>query len=139
MIEKDLKTYLQASAAISDVVGTRIYSSRVAQGIKGALIVLRNITSQREYTLTGEVGVKLSTVQIDAYDQTSVKAQALAEKIRNRLSGYAGAAGDITIQAATIIAERALRDTPVDASDQWTFRYSMDFDIWHTQSVPTFT
>lgn len=139
MIERDLRTHFLGSTSIADVVESRIYGSRAPQGVRGPLIVLRSVSSDRSYHLQNEAGVKESVVQVDCYDATARKAEELSELVRNRLSGYRGAAGDVTIQAATILSEHAYRESPKDRSDQWVFRYSVDYSITHTQSVPTHT
>lgn len=139
MIEKDIKKYLHASTNIRGVVGNRIYAGRAGQNVVGALLIVRNVTSQRFYSLSNEVGTKESTLQVDCYEDSATKAYDLSELVRNRLSGYAGAAGDATVYQSQIVSERASTETPENKSDRWVFLYSMDFAIHHDSTVPTFT
>ena len=139
MIEREIKKYLHASANIRNVVGNRIYAGRAGMNVAGAMLIVRNITSQRFYSLANEVGTKESTLQIDCYDDSATKAYDLSELVRNRLSGYAGAAGDATLYEATIISERASTESPENKSDRWVFLYSTDYAIFHDSTVPTFT
>jgi hypothetical protein len=138
MIEREIKKYLHGSSNIRDVVGNRIYQGRAIQNVQGALLILRNITSERHYSLSEEVATKASILQIDAYDETAVKAYDLGELVRNRLSGYTGAAGDITIYGSTIISERSNVEEPGNRGDRWVFVYSFDFELTHSQTSPTF-
>lgn len=139
MIEKDLKTFFDGSSAITNIVGNRICVNNRPQGMRGPSIILRNISPEHYYTLTSEAPVVRDVVQIDCYNVTSTQADGLAEKVRNRLSGYRGAAGDTTIQGAVIIRDDAFTDEPEDNSDRWIHRRSLDFSIHHTQAVPTHT
>ncbi len=139
MIEKDLRTYLLDSTAITDVVRNRIFSGYAKQGVRGAILVIRSISPEHHYTLQAEVSTRLSRVQIDCYDETTRLAEELSEKVRNRLSGYSGTAGDITIQSATITSGGPLTEEPRDKSDKWIHRYRLDFAIHHDTTVPTLT
>lgn len=139
MIEADLKTFFDGSAAIASIVASRIYASRIPQGVSGAAIVLRNISPEHFNTLANEANVVRAVVQIDCYDSSATKADTLGEKVRNRLSGYRGDAGNTTIQSAVIIRDNASTDTPENKSDRWIHRRSLDFSIHYTQAVPTHT
>lgn len=139
MIEKDIRTHLLGSTAITDVVRNRIFEGHAKKGVRGAIIIVRDTSSEHFNTLENEVGVKRARVQIDCYDKTGRYAFALAEKVRNRLSGYRGEAGDTTIQGATLENSGPLAEKPENKSDQWIHRYYLDFSIFHTQSTPTHT
>lgn len=139
MIEKDLKTFFDGSAAITDIVAGRIYAGHVPQGVKGAVIVLRNQSPEHFYTLTNEADATRAVVQIDCYGKTATQADNLGEVVRNRLSGYRGTAGDVTIQGAIILRDNAFTEEPEDKSDQWIHRRSLDFSIIFGQTVPTHT
>ena len=137
MIETDIRTFLLADTDIAAVVSTRVFGGKVPQGTTGAVIVLRNISGNRHYHLTNEATARESLVQIDCYQSSMTLADALAELVRNRLSGYRGAAGSTTVQAATIISERAFREEPQNASDRWIYRSSADYSIIYSTTAPT--
>lgn len=139
MIEKEIKKYLYGSNPIRNVVGNRIYAGKAGQIVTGAMLIVRNVTSQRFYGLVNEIGTKQSILQIDCYENSATKAYDLSELVRNRLSGYSGAAGDATVYESMIIAERADREKPENKSDRWVFRYSADYQIYHDSVVPTFS
>jgi len=138
MIEKDIKKHLHASSNIRNVVGNRIFAGRAGQTARGALLIVRNITSERFYSLSSEVAAKSSVLQVDCYEDSAVKAYDLSELVRNRLSGYRGTAGDAEIHDTQIVSERAYTEKPENKSDRWVFAYSFDFAILHDSTVPTF-
>jgi hypothetical protein len=134
----NLRTYLLDDEDVRHVVAERCYAGRVPEGVKGAVIVLQLITRQHHYHLGNEADVVEPTVQIDCYEATSALAEELAEHVRNRLSGCRGAtAGDMTLQTAIIISDSSSTEEPRDKSDRWIYRVSVDYQIFHSQSVPT--
>lgn len=147
MIEKIVREYLLDDDDVRDIVGSRIYVGYVPGGVTGAVIVLRKISTERTYHLLNEAGARADVVQIDCYDETGTQAYQLSEIVRNRLSGAVTQSvsyleGDYTtgqIHYAWIINERELAEEPENASDRWTHRYSVDYEIGVSQSVPTHT
>lgn len=137
MIEADLKTFLLDSDSIRDVVGNRVFAGKAPKSSRGAVLIVRNTSPDHFYTLTNEANALRAMVQIDCYDETPTKADALGELVRNRLSGYRGTAGGATIQGATIARDNAFRESPENSSDKWIHRRSFDFSIFYAQTVPT--
>lgn len=148
MIERLLYAFLRDSEAVRDRVGGRIYAGHAPANTQGPVIILRVVSRIRDdkYSLDNEIGVTESIVQVDCYDERPALAYELFELVRNRLSGYSGevthtaANGSETttfILSATIMREGEIYESPQDASDQWINRYSADFRIFHTQTVPT--
>lgn len=146
MIEKIVREYLLADDDVRNIVDSRIYVGYVPGGVSGAVIVLRKINTDRSYHLTNEVGARADVLQVDCYDETGTKAYQLSEIVRNRLSGVATANASYMengaytvgyIHYAIIINERELVEEPENASDRWTHRYSVDYEIGVSQSVPT--
>lgn len=148
---KDIADHLRGSTAIVDAVENRIYPDVIPQeernsgGNRMALfpcIVLQIVSGQPEYALRGEAGVHQTTVQVDVWtdgDRGSYHANELSELVRNRLSGYRGTFGSGCRGTARLVRSNSLPVEPVDASDQFRRRVSMDFDLIHTAAVPDLT
>lgn len=137
MLGRDIKDFLLDDADVRSYATGGIWPSRVPRGTTGRTIVLQTITTQRQYSLTNEVGQSQFTYQIDCYGETPYHAWQLFEHVRNRLSGYRGTLGDNAIQGTAILSERELSEEPEDASDKWIHRYSADFQFFYPQTVPT--
>lgn len=148
MIERVLYAFLRDSEDIRNVVGSRIYAGYAPANTKGPVIILRVISRSRQgkYSLQNETDVTEAVVQIDCYEERASLAFELFENVRKRLSGYYGevthvsSTGEETttyIHSATILREDAVYEVRQDASDKWIDRYSADFQIIHTQPVPT--
>jgi hypothetical protein len=141
-LAKDLRDFLRDSPNCYDVFGERIYDSRLPQGLVGDALVINIVSQQPEYYLGGEVGLHMSQVQIDVWsngERGAAGANELAEKVRNRLSGYRGDMGDGFCNHARIIRYDSTAPEPIDGSNLHRRRVSMDFEITHTADVPSFS
>lgn len=137
---KDIRDHLAASPAILDAFSDRMYPEAAPQGAGYPRLHINDVSSVPEYILAGEAGVHTTTVQIDVWtDGTGGKQRAneLSELVRNRLNGYKGVFGTGCQGSARIIRNNALSAPPVDGSDNHRRRYSMDFEVIHSASIPT--
>ena len=137
MLERDIKTYLEADTDITHRATGGIYPTRAPQGTRGNVSILRTVSSDRNYSLTNEVDQAEFILQVDCYGKTPFEAEDLFQQVRNRLSGYRGTAGDGQIQGTRIVNELQFAEEPADASDQWIHRYTADFALFLDQTVPT--
>lgn len=139
MIERDLRSYFYDSQNIQDIVGERIYVGHVPRGVTGPAIVVSFVTSEHYTHLHGEIGVRVSRIQVDCYHINAAQVSGLADAVQNRLSGYRGMAAGTFIQSATLEDRGYSEEQPDDASDKWTSRQRCDFRITHTQPTPNLT
>lgn len=146
MIHRILGKLLHDSAAVRDRVGERIYFEHAPAKTQGECIIIRHVSASANDHLSNESACAQPMVQIDFYADSSVRAHSGYEAVRNLLSGYSGEAtflgddGDeetTRIYGCNLIRPGALVSEPRDASDRWRYRYSADFEVFHTQSVPT--
>lgn len=146
MIYRILGKLLRDSADIRDRVATRIYFENAPAKTQGECIIIRNISGSVNNHLTNETGVAQPLVQIDFYAENASKAHSGYQLVRNLLSGYRGTAtyldddgeeSTAEIQGCNLVRPGALVQEPRDGSDQWSYRYSADFEVFHEQTVPT--
>lgn len=142
-LTQDLRDHLAGSVEVHDEFGTNIYEARIPQNVVyTSALVITIVSQQPEYYLGGEVGTHISQVQIDIWSdgkRGAVHANRLSELVRNRLSGYRGELGEgCFCNHARIIRYDSTAPEPVDGSNVHRRRVSMDFEIIHTASVPTF-
>lgn len=138
-IGRGVRTYLAAQAAVSSLVGTRIYPDALPQDATRPALVFTVISSVGEHHLTAAAGIARAIVQIDCYADTRLAANALSEAVRGEMQGYRGAMGSEYVQCCHLQNRIYDYDTPEHGSDQGLYRVIMEWLIWHTESVPTFS
>jgi hypothetical protein len=148
MIYRLLYKLLHDAEEVRNIVGTRIYPEHAPEKSQAACIILRHMSGEAEYHLAGESDCAHGIIQVDCYDASTTKAHRLYQWVRNAISGYRGVAAvlgdggteeDVMVSEITILRPGALVDEPRDASDKWSYRWSADFNVFYSQSVPTLT
>jgi len=105
-IRPSLRTYLLDSAPIAAVVGARVYPSRIPQGVTGTSIVYTRISGGGDYHLQGLSGFARHRYQIDAWAKTINEAASLADFIRDRIDGFRGSMGAVTVHGIFFLDQR---------------------------------
>lgn len=142
MITTTLRNILRGTAAIRDRVDKGaalpgIYASNAPAAEHGEYIVLTDVSGDHSYALSGEIGTRQSTIQVDCYAETGDRAYSLFELVRNRISGNPS---DSAIDSCLIIGGLGSDATPpASKGERWIHRYSKDFLVTHFESVPTLT
>lgn len=112
--------------------GSRIFPVKIPQGVKAASIVYTRISGAGIYHMGGESGLSMPRYQIDAWAPTGDAATALANLIKDRISGYRGVMGSggaaVTVQGVFMADEREDYDDTVQLS-----RMSRDYFIDHEE------
>lgn len=140
---KAVRDWLQASDAISNAVGSRIYADVMPQGETRDRINISKISFTPEYGLAGECGNGTSVIQLDYWSQHKDAVAHVkdgGQMIRNRISGYRGPLNE-HVFANSCILLRGPEETasaPTDASGIFRRRSTIDVEIIHTTAVPTF-
>jgi hypothetical protein len=129
-IRPALRTLLLADAGIAALVVARVYPTVLPQGQKLASIVYTRISGQTDYKMEGASGYVASRMQIAAWAPTVDAASALANKVKDCLSGFSGAVGDpsVFIQGAFCTDEREMYDDVVQM-----YGVMRDFAIHHEE------
>lgn len=144
-VVKDIADHLKGSTNILNAFSDDIYPEIIPQHRKDQWVqalVLNDLTNEPEMSLEGEVGTHTTVVQIDVWTNGvggKARANELSELVRNRLNGYRGTFGTGCYGTARMIRNDSVTAPPVDGSDLHRRRVSMDFEVIHSASVPTFT
>lgn len=138
-LQKGLRRFWIDSDDIRDRIDGRVYAGRVPDKGSYPCVTIQTISQIRNYHLGGEAGISTAVVQVDVWADTYTEADEIAELIRNRTSGYQGAAGDEVIREATIVREGETIQQPKDGSGKWQYSHSRDFRIFYETAIPTLT
>ncbi len=89
-IRPGLRSLLLANANIVAAVSSRIYPVLLPQGVVDDSIVYNRITENESAHYVGPTGLILMRMQIDALSQSADGASALADLIKQHITGFSG-------------------------------------------------
>jgi len=135
VIEYDIRTYLLTQSGVTDIIGAgnaaRCHVAHAPQEAKYPMLVLELVSDVPEYMQATEAGVTDARIVVHALaakgqptDDGYAKARTLGEAVRTALSGYRGAAGSSTVQAAFLRLQR-----PVYHDDAGVYEVTQDWEI----------
>jgi hypothetical protein len=114
-IEQRVYTLLSGTAAVTALVGTRIYPTKAQQAALLPQLVYRRVSTSRVYSLAGESGVEMCRIQVDCQDDDFAGARALAAAVLDAFNG------------ATSFASTPDGDVSGYESDPEIYTVSLDF------------
>ena len=122
---------LLATTGVSTLLGTRVYPDRLPQGATLPAAVYHLISLREEVDLAGLTGVGHARVQVDAWAETRLAANALALAIRDALaaSGGRGTWGTVYVSGCVPTSERYDTQEQDDGSDEVGYITQRDFLI----------
>ena len=109
-LETALRAYVLADAAIAAAVGQRMYPRRLPQGPMLPALVYLRVDTRREHDMDGPDGLPRPRVQVTAWGTSVQMATDLAATVRERLDGFRGAWGAVTVGSCLCVGERDLDD-----------------------------
>ena len=132
-IGQTIRAMLLADSAITNKVGTRIFSDHVPQGQSYPAILYHIIYEDQEVPLDCRItGFANATIQVEAIADVSSGGRPEANKlwyeINRVLCGYKGTSGDTPIRGIGASSGHfTLTDPPETGSDHYRFRTIQDF------------
>lgn len=138
-IEKALFDYLSNKSEITAFVSDRVYPDIGPEDAAYPFITITVVNENHDHHLEGASGFVNPFVQIDAWCETIDDQLKLAKAIRNSLDGYTGSMGtdSLAIRNCILTNRQSLRDNNTYGEGRPIFRSSLDFSIWHNDTVPT--
>lgn len=125
-MQSKLANLLLAYAPLSALVGNRIQWDTLPQGSAQPSIVMYVVSGVTDYTMSGESGYVMTRVQFDCRGTTAASARAVAEALKDRLSGFRGVFQGYRIQGCFEQGQRTRFDK--DGPANW-FTDSRDYQI----------
>lgn len=137
-LESDLFDYLQTQAAVTALVGTRVYQNVLPQGKDYPAVIYQRISTEHAQHTLGAGGLATARMQFDCWALDAAAAQQVGEALRAALQGFRGEMGDTNIRHCSLENTEGGYDPPADSSDVAAHRVSQDFVIAYFESIPTF-
>lgn len=131
-VRPGLVNYLATSTDIAAMVSTRIFPVVLGEGVRDDSIVYIRILENESYHFVGRTGLVGARFQIDAWSQSTSRANRLADLVKERLSGFSGvwfssdspASNFVTVQGVFMQTGFEERD-----ADSLLYRFSRDYQI----------
>ncbi len=142
-ITKDLRTHLLSKAAVSTLVGTRIYPDMLPVTPTLPACTIASGGGEDFFHLSGQTGMVDPVVMIDCYATTRSAANALYDAVRGVVKQIGRttipSTGTLFINSATIFDRGYRVDKEKADADRYTIRYirTMEIDVVHAETPTT--
>jgi hypothetical protein len=138
-IETALFSYLSTKPEITALVNTRIYATIAPSSVTFPFITFKILSEASEHDMGGAVGLTRVLVQLDAWAYEVSERQAIAEALRNVLDGFKDLMGTEQLDVRNCFMENrtTFEEPDKHGKNLPVHRSSIDFSIWHVESLPT--
>lgn len=141
-IKAAIYDYLSTHATVIAQVSTRIYPDDAPTSAVRPYIVYERSAQIGVHSVNGSpastaTGLTRANVMIDAFADTSLKAEQVAEAVRDAIDGFQGTMSGVDVRHVTISNIRDSVENPEDGSEVFVHRVSLDLTIWYNRSVPS--
>lgn len=138
MIEKWAYAKLSTDAAITAIVGTRIFPFSPPQKDSSLSdfprVTYFRVSGERGHSLDGPWGLTTVRLQVDSWALRYEMARALADAVRLSLDGYRGSIADVNVQGVFIDSEQDLTEPPQHAEEELVYRVTQDYRVMFEES-----
>ncbi len=138
-IETALYSYLSTKASITALVSTRIYPQVAPNDAAYPFITYTIIAGDTSHHMGGASGLVNVSMQIDAWADNIPDRESVFQALRNALDGFTGDMGteNLNIRSCFLSDFSNLNEPNPEGKGLPVVRKSLDFSIWHVESVPT--
>ena len=131
-VSQSIRTRLLATSAVTDLVGQRIASDQLPQGVALPAITYFVVDTEANETLANIADVSRARIQVDSYATTRGQANSVSDAVRLALQMFRGLIGDQFINSIQLASgERHLTDPAPAGTDQHRFVTSLDFFVFY--------
>lgn len=128
--EAVLRTALVGNAAVTALIGSRIYPVMAPATASLPLVTWRRAGISRSHTLAAPMGVPQVTVEYQIYAATYETARDIADAMRLVLDGYGGTVDNTTIRQ-TSLENEVDEFVQLQGSDlPAVYQISQNYDVW---------
>ena len=104
-LEEAVWARLMGAAAVTDVVGLRVYPVVVPQGAARPYVRYFRVSGPRFGVMAGASGLAMGRIQFDCVADRYATAKTLAQALRVLWDGWSGESAGVTIQGCRVVAE----------------------------------
>lgn len=100
--ESVLRSALIGNAAVSSMVGSRVYPLLAPKTASLPFITWRRAGISREHTLAGPMGMPNVSVEVQSFATTYEDVRELADRVRLVLDGYGGTVNNVEVKNVSL-------------------------------------
>ena len=134
-IGKTLRLKLVSDAAVTALVGSRIYPLTLPQGVTLPAIRYQRITGNSDPHLGGTTGLAVATVQLDCVGTTYAGAEQVRDAVRESLEAYQGTVSGVKITSVRATNHSDFYDAPAHANDVGLYQLMSDYEVFFTETA----
>lgn len=129
MNPKFLHAHLTADAAVTALVGKRVYpSDRLPQNVTLPAISFFDFSGQEMMNLNAPDNLVNTKTQLSCWDRTVKGVEALSVLVRASVNGLRGSLGGLAVQGVFIVDRRGSFE-----KESRLYRVDFDLSIWHPE------
>ena len=134
----DIKAKVAGVAAITSIVGTKIYPGMVPTSQDLPYLTYEVVGYEGVHNILSASGIASFSVQFDAIG-TQLQVESIAEGLRNALDGFRGIFNNnTTVNYCTLLSQIDNSVLEAKAANQLIcYRRTLDFNIGIVQAIPT--
>lgn len=129
-IDTGIVSHLKADAAVSALIGDRVYHQLLPQNAIMPALIYSRISDQRSMLCESPDGFVGARYSIDCYARDSSTAKGLSDAVRLSLNGLRGSLAGESIDFIQLESQQDLSDVDGDTA---TRRVLLDFVIWYLE------
>lgn len=132
-VEEAIVTRLKAVAAVTALVGTRIYINQLPQMPTLPAVVYNRISGNRVNSLQGSGGLASPVFQFDVFGTSATQCRQIVRELQTALAGYRGTVAGVNIQAILFLGDY---DAPTGDQENLADEQSRviaEFKVWHLE------
>ena len=102
-MKQELLAYLKADAAITALVGDRVYWTEKRQGDPYPCVILTRASDIASHVYEGAIAIRELRLQVDCDALTDIQAQAVQDAIQSRIAGKRFEQGSVKFQGGFVL------------------------------------
>lgn len=133
-IEQAIYGMLAADAAVSALVGSRIYPGQAPESGGFPVVVYTEASQRVVMSLTGPVNLNSYSMHFDVWGESYSEVKPVYHALRDALSGFSGELGGGSVRVRGIFEETGddAAESPLHAEENGLWRAGLDVSLWYS-------
>lgn len=126
-VESQIQTQLEATSALTNLVGTRIYRYQRPRADALPAVTFQRIETEVVNHATGATETHWCRVQVDSWADDMDTARSVADAVATALSGWSNSGGSPSISMSHLQSDIDMTEPPDHGDDVMLYHVSQDY------------